>query len=171
MIDINEKPLWLVWSNEHKAWWGPSSSGYRLKVEQAGRYTWAEALRCCESRTYSGEKMPPEVPVPSPELEAMLSAAIVGQRPLNLSWSEHERDAGKHTEWHAPCGCAYHPEPKPHIHPCSKHLEMSEMEWREKCWDAAEAAMSKWTGLTHHHRHQIATDVVEAFSGIREVKK
>lgn len=74
--EITEKPLWLVWSNEHRAWWGPNSAGYRLKVEQAGRYTWKDALRCCESHTYSGEKIPPEVPMPSPELEAMLSAAV-----------------------------------------------------------------------------------------------
>lgn len=41
---------------------------------------------------------------------------------------------------------------------------------RGKCWDAAQAAMSKWTGLTEQHRHEIATDVVDefvrAFSGM-----
>ncbi len=42
-----------------------------------------------------------------------------GIRKLNLHWGEHERDGGTHAEWHAPCGCAYHPNPFPHIHPCS----------------------------------------------------
>lgn len=42
-------------------------------------------------------------------------------RPLNLTWGEHGRDGAQHTEWHAPCGCAYHPEPKPHVHQCVGH--------------------------------------------------
>jgi len=37
----------------------------------------------------------------------------------NLIWGEHLRDGSTHTEWHAPCGCAYHPNPFPHVHPCS----------------------------------------------------
>ena len=37
----------------------------------------------------------------------------------DLVWGEHLRDGGRHTEWYAPCGCAYHPQPFPHVHPCS----------------------------------------------------
>lgn len=37
---------------------------------------------------------------------------------LDLMWGDHPRDGGKHTEWHASCGCAYHPNPFPHVHPC-----------------------------------------------------
>ncbi len=46
-------------------------------------------------------------------------------RPLRLTWSEHERSGSTHTEWHAPCGCAYHPEPVPHIHPCDGHTALA----------------------------------------------
>ena len=42
-------------------------------------------------------------------------------RALRLFWGKHERDGEKHIEWYAPCGCAYHPEPEPHVHPCSEH--------------------------------------------------
>lgn len=42
-------------------------------------------------------------------------------RPLRLAWGKHTRDGGLHIEWHAPCGCAYHPEPSPHVHPCDEH--------------------------------------------------
>ena len=42
-------------------------------------------------------------------------------RPLNLKWGRHDGRGEYHIEWHAPCGCAYHPEPKPHMHPCIKH--------------------------------------------------
>lgn len=36
--------LYLVWSIEHHAWWGPDYRGYTLNLEDAGRYTAAEAL-------------------------------------------------------------------------------------------------------------------------------
>lgn len=41
--------------------------------------------------------------------------------PLGLTWGEnHNREQGRvHIEWHAPCGCAFHPVPFPHAHPCS----------------------------------------------------
>lgn len=43
------------------------------------------------------------------------------KRPLNLVWALQLRDGHYHYEWHAPCGCAYHPEPQPHVHQCSAH--------------------------------------------------
>lgn len=42
-------------------------------------------------------------------------------RDLNLTWGENFRDGAFHKEWQAPCGCAYHPEPKPHAHQCARH--------------------------------------------------
>ena len=42
-------------------------------------------------------------------------------KPLNLTWQQNKRDGKKHLEWSAPCGCAYHPEPQPHVHQCAKH--------------------------------------------------
>ena len=41
------------------------------------------------------------------------------EMPIGLIWGENQRDGGTHTEWYAPCGCAFHPEPFPHVHPCS----------------------------------------------------
>ena len=34
---------WLVWSNEHDAWWGPRWHGYFTNILAAGVYTKAEA--------------------------------------------------------------------------------------------------------------------------------
>lgn len=34
---------WLIWSNEHAAWWGPGERGYTTVIEEAGRYTREEA--------------------------------------------------------------------------------------------------------------------------------
>jgi len=43
------------------------------------------------------------------------------QRPLNLEWGLNTRRDGEHYEWNARCGCAYHPEPSPHVHYCETH--------------------------------------------------
>jgi hypothetical protein len=34
---------WLIWSNEHGAWWKPGRNGYTRELAQAGRYGKAEA--------------------------------------------------------------------------------------------------------------------------------
>lgn len=39
---------WLIWSNEHKAWWAPDSAGYTRSRKAAGRYTRADALDICK---------------------------------------------------------------------------------------------------------------------------
>lgn len=59
----------------------------------------------------------------------------VPARPLRLTWGNNVRAGDTHVEWHAPCGCAYHPEPEPHVHCCFKHdfrRLMREAEKREK---------------------------------------
>jgi len=37
--------MWLIWSNEHKAWWGPRKNGYTRTRDDAGYYTFEEALQ------------------------------------------------------------------------------------------------------------------------------
>jgi hypothetical protein len=51
----------------------------------------------------------------------------VEQIGLGLQWGEHQRNGGTHTEWFAPCGCAFHPQPFPHIHPCSDEHKRSDL--------------------------------------------
>jgi hypothetical protein len=36
---------WLVWSNDDRLWWRANRCGYTRSVEDAGRYTLAEAQR------------------------------------------------------------------------------------------------------------------------------
>lgn len=43
---------------------------------------------------------------------------------LSLTWGTNTRDGRSHIEWHAPCGCAYHPQPSPHVHHCPAHWSM-----------------------------------------------
>lgn len=62
MTDSNE---YLVWSNEHRAWWGPNNAGYYGSIDAAGRYTRADALKICVNarggRRYN--ENPSEIPV------------------------------------------------------------------------------------------------------------
>lgn len=55
------QPQYLVWSNYHKAWWGPNWAGYTDSTERAGRYPEAEALKIVDSRTPTVEHAVPEV--------------------------------------------------------------------------------------------------------------
>lgn len=83
---------WLVWSNEHRAFWGPNRCGYTGLIERAGRYSQAEAEAICRSacpraNSTIHEGTPPEICMPAPEALAALSridiveecAAIVDQ--------------------------------------------------------------------------------------------
>ena len=55
----------------------------------------------------------------------------MNERKLNLVWHRNMRKGKVHYEWCAPCGCAYHPEPEPHIHPCFQHTD-KECEYCDK---------------------------------------
>ncbi len=42
-----ESDFYLVWSNEHAAWWSPDGCGYSKGLLGAGRYSRARALAIC----------------------------------------------------------------------------------------------------------------------------
>jgi hypothetical protein len=52
--------VWLVWSNEHSAWWRPNAAGYCTNVLDAGRYTLEEAMEHCNTRSRLPGGKPPE---------------------------------------------------------------------------------------------------------------
>ena len=62
---------WLIWSNEHRAWWRANRCGYTNKAEEAGRYSLEEANAiCCDGgqpRSWSSTKGPYEMMIPAPE--------------------------------------------------------------------------------------------------------
>lgn len=71
---LSTQPLWLVWSNQHRAWWRAASAGYTIRIDEAGRYCLKEALSICSGgrdpiKTNGGRyTIPAEIPQPSPEL-------------------------------------------------------------------------------------------------------
>jgi hypothetical protein len=37
-------PLYLIWSEEHGAWWSPDQNGYTRSIREAGRYSLEQAI-------------------------------------------------------------------------------------------------------------------------------
>ncbi|WP_294275813.1 hypothetical protein [uncultured Sphingomonas sp.] len=70
------EPLYLVWSNEHRAWWDAEERGYTRIIERAGRYTRAAALTIASRRGggWQTESNPYEIAIP----EADAIAQYVG---------------------------------------------------------------------------------------------
>ena len=95
---------WIIWSNEHRAFWNPDRRGYTRHIEQAGRYTKAEADAICSGANYrSGSDLSrsiaPEICMPAPEaLDAFRPASSPPARRWNsetktFDWPQFFRDA------------------------------------------------------------------------------
>jgi hypothetical protein len=46
---------YLVWSNQHSAWWGPYELGYTRVIDGAGRYSKKEAEKIVRKSTLNGQ--------------------------------------------------------------------------------------------------------------------
>jgi hypothetical protein len=67
---------YLVWSNEHNAWWRHNRQGYTPHLGNAGRYTREEAITICAlSRDgWDGKRVPSEIPVSEEDIRACIVA-------------------------------------------------------------------------------------------------
>lgn len=65
---------YLVWSNEHRAWWRPNAQGYTISLEKAGRYTRDEAIRHSIGRDQEPGQPLPEIPVRESDVLACIHA-------------------------------------------------------------------------------------------------
>lgn len=55
LLDLMERPEWLVWSNQHGQWWRGGRAGYTQYIEEAGRYSRAEAEAIVRQATVDGQ--------------------------------------------------------------------------------------------------------------------
>lgn len=62
---------YLVWSNEHQAWWGPGGTGYVERLDEAGRFTQRVALEICAKALPGTYSVPNELPVRLIDVQAM----------------------------------------------------------------------------------------------------
>jgi len=83
---MSDLDIYLVWSVEHDAWWGPRECGYVRSLDRAGHYSHAEALAICIKAipgTSTRMGALPELPVRLIDVAAMVAAydAEFGERP------------------------------------------------------------------------------------------
>jgi len=58
---------YLIWSNQHRAWWGPNGCGYTTDHAGAGRYSREDAIFHSASAPHA-KGAPEEVPVREADL-------------------------------------------------------------------------------------------------------
>jgi len=63
---------YLIWSNEHRAWWRPNSQGYTTHLEKAGRYTRQDAIRKSAIRDQEPGQPLPELPIREDDVLSIL---------------------------------------------------------------------------------------------------
>lgn len=82
---------YLVWSNEHRAWWGPDHRGYTRAIERAGRYDRGEAFSIASKRGggWEREANPDEIAIPEADAIAQYT------RPRLATPAFHASDGGE----------------------------------------------------------------------------
>lgn len=73
---MDEDNVYLIWSHEHAAWWGPGGHGYTQRIGQAGLYSREEALRVCAKAipgTAHRMGVLPELPIPFSDLHHLVA--------------------------------------------------------------------------------------------------
>jgi len=70
----NVQATYLIWSNEHRAWWGPGRIGYVPSVLLAGWYSRRDALDICTKAMPGSDGTLNEIPVPIADIVVMRDA-------------------------------------------------------------------------------------------------
>jgi len=72
----SQHQICLIWSNLHRMWWRADSKGYARTVDEAGRYTHAEAIEICRSARdgWDTGTTPTEIPVRLVDIAVMEGA-------------------------------------------------------------------------------------------------
>ena len=54
------KTKWIIWSLEHRGWWMKNHTGYTQKREEAGEYSYEEALQIVRGANIGEKDIPNE---------------------------------------------------------------------------------------------------------------
>ena len=90
---------------------------------------------------------------------------------LGLTWGENPKRSTSdrtHIEWHAPCGCAFHPNPFPHIHPCSDEHKRPDLHGGEVVWNEAIQVADSVLAESSATGHELRIDVRHALEAMRD---
>lgn len=74
-----QAPEYLIWSNQHRAWWRPEAAGYSVSIEGAGLYSRAEAMEIAATSRdgWSMGRVPDEIAVSLADIPAHIRAAVL----------------------------------------------------------------------------------------------
>lgn len=74
---------YLVWSNEHNAWWRANSAGYSRSILGAGLYSRDEALSIAATSRdgWRVDRAPDELPVALADIPPEIAAALQSKKP------------------------------------------------------------------------------------------
>ncbi len=66
--------MYIIWSNEHRAWWRPNSRGYTPNISDAGVYSREDAMDIVEgaNKYQEAREAPNELAVPIADLSSNL---------------------------------------------------------------------------------------------------
>ena len=67
-----DSDTYLIWSNEHGAWWRPNAAGYTMRIEEAGRYSREEAISHSRVRDQHRDRPLPEIAIAERDVIACL---------------------------------------------------------------------------------------------------
>jgi hypothetical protein len=84
-----DERYYLIYSREHNAWWRPNGAGYCNKTEDAGRYTYSDAIARCNSRSVDDPDYPAEVLAACPDAMRALQDELDG---ANLQLDSEQQD-------------------------------------------------------------------------------
>lgn len=65
-IEAARLEIYLIWSNEHNAWWRPNRNSYTTDISKAGRYSLEMAIEICNGANYGWDtdrEIPNELPI------------------------------------------------------------------------------------------------------------
>jgi hypothetical protein len=68
---------WLIWSNEHTAWWRANHLGYCYSRAEAGRYTFEEACDVVKNANYALSNSPNEAMVADEPIYPVTTAPTI----------------------------------------------------------------------------------------------
>jgi hypothetical protein len=69
---MDDETDYLIWSNEHGAWWATNRQGYTRHLSLAGRYNHADALMICTQAVPGSRQTLNELPVQVRDMMLML---------------------------------------------------------------------------------------------------
>jgi hypothetical protein len=87
---------YVVWSNEHRAWWGPNHCGYTTHLARAGRYTRDDALSIAKSARngWSPEGNPDEIALPLADAEFCLPSSLAAMQAKSPAATHRHKKRG-----------------------------------------------------------------------------